>query len=102
MKTLDTVLAKFFIKMDNNFGITGRSKSMSLRLQLLTQITIVVNFTVKHDPNRLVLIRDRLLARLQIDDAQSPHPDSHLTLNAVTKVIRSSVDECVAHRTDQF
>jgi len=44
---------------------------MTAGLQIATDVCVVVNLAVEDDPDRAVLVRERLLPRLQIDDAQA-------------------------------
>jgi len=48
--------------------------SLALALQLIAELSVVVDLAVEHHGDRPVLVVDRLVAAGQIDDAQPAHP----------------------------
>ena len=67
--------------MDDGFRVRPRAQDVALSLQHGAQLDIVIDLAVEHDPDRSVLVRDRLLARLQVDDAQAAHPQGDAILH---------------------
>jgi hypothetical protein len=58
--------------MNERLGITPGLVAVTERLELATQLDVVVDLSVEHDPDRAVFIRHRLGATLEVDDAQPP------------------------------
>src|SRR5215470_19276699 len=68
----DNVMAPLLVSMDDRFGVTVRAELMSRRNQLRAQLLEVVNFAVKNDPNRLVLIAHGLMTgRREINNREA-------------------------------
>jgi hypothetical protein len=82
---------------------------MTSTFEAVSQLAIVVNFTVKYDPYRLIFIAQRLMAAHQIDNGKPAkskrNSDLWLmeiggdTTEPMTVIIRTSVPNCVGHRT---
>ena len=70
---------------------------MAVRLQLAAEVRIVVDLAVEDDLDRTVLVPDRLIARLQVDDAQAPHRQANGTVGEEALAIGAAVGERVAH-----
>jgi hypothetical protein len=45
-------------------------------LELAPQVAVVVDLAVEDDPDGAILVADRLLAVVEIDDAQPPHAEA--------------------------
>src|SRR5271166_4371451 len=70
---LYTVVPIFLIEMNDRFGVAARAVVMTLRFKLSSELGVVVNFPIEDDPNIAVLVRNWLMTRLDIDDAQTAH-----------------------------
>ena len=58
--------------MDDDFGVRVGAERVTAREQFGADLGEVVNLAVEDDLDRAVLVRERLIARGQIDDAQAP------------------------------
>src|SRR5262249_60057357 len=67
---VDAVLAVFFIQKEDRFGVAVGSITMAAMFQLGTEMRIVVNFTIKNNPDGAVLIGHRLMPPGNINDAE--------------------------------
>ena len=56
--------------MKNHLGIRARAESVAFARQLRAQFDVVENLAVERDPDRAVLVRHRLLAAGEVDNAQ--------------------------------
>src|SRR5579863_7920298 len=83
--------------MNDRLRVALRRERVAARQQIAAQIAIVVNLAVKDNPDRLVLVRDRLVARMQVDNAEPPHPDRTPAIEMKPVVIRSPVPNGRAH-----
>ena len=72
-KIVDTVIPVFFIKMDDSLRIAPGVKRVAFALQVSFQFRIVEDFPVEDDPDRPVLVVNRLLSSPYIDDGKPPH-----------------------------
>ena len=97
---LDTPVAEILVEMDDALGVGVRPKAMAGGFEPRPQLPEVVQLAVVDDPNRLVLVRDRLLAGVKIDDRQPPHSESDTTIDEVTVIVGSSVTDDIAHRAE--
>src|SRR3989442_3379999 len=107
--------------MHDHLGVRTGPKAVTLRLQLGDQGVEVVDLTVEGDPDRPVLVRERLLAGREVDDREPPVAEPHVAaaafdagayrhgiagplpaarLGAVQKIsfaVRTSVNEGASH-----
>ena len=64
---------------------------MAPGLQLRPQLNVVENFPVENNPHGPVLIGNRLLARVQVDDTQARVTESNRALKIDAKLIRATM-----------
>src|SRR5262245_51714059 len=62
------------------------------------QFLIVVDLAVEHDPDRPILVADRLLAAVEIDDSQTAHPQSGAWAEVDAFFVGTAVHQHPAHR----
>ena len=60
------------VEVREDLRVALRAEGMALVDELGTQLAVVVDLAVLHDGDRAVLVRQRLVARLQVDDRQAP------------------------------
>jgi len=70
VETADAVRAILLVRVHQNFGIGSRAKGVAEGLQPSAQGLEVVDLAIESAPNRAVLILDRLITGLEIDDAE--------------------------------
>jgi hypothetical protein len=83
--------------MNDGFGITASTVMMPFTFQLDAQLLMVVDLAVENDPDVGSFVADRLMSRLNIYDAQTPHGQSHILVQKETVVIRSTVCDPPIH-----
>jgi hypothetical protein len=69
-------------------------------LQPLAQVAIVVDLAVLHDLDAAVLVADRLVRSLQVDDGQAARGERHGLLREHTGAVGAAMDERLVHRVD--
>src|SRR5213080_3880323 len=74
---------------------------MPRRPELLAQLAIVVDLAVQHDRHGPVLVEDRLVSRVQVDDAQPLDAESHAALTMDACGVRPTMPDHRAHPGDQ-
>ena len=88
--------------MDDRFRVTSCAVAMTLGFKLRAQFCVIVNFTVKDDPEALVFIGNRLMSGLNVDDAEPPHREAHIAFNEKTFVVRSSMHNLAVHARENI
>ena len=91
------VAAVLFIQVDNRFRVASRAIAVATGFQFGAQLHMVIDFTVEDDPKALVLIRNRLMASLYIDDAEPPHGKSDIPLHEKTVIIGAAMGDLAIH-----
>jgi hypothetical protein len=74
---------------------------MPTLLEFGAQFREIVNLAVENDPNGSVFVKNRLVAARQVDDAQAPHSKAGSALDENPLVIRSPMDNRLAHVVDR-
>src|SRR5438552_14050604 len=63
-------LAVLLVQVEQHLGVAARAESMAGPLELAPQLAVVVDLAVLDDVNRPVLVPDRLVAGLEVDDRE--------------------------------
>ena len=71
VQALDEGGPLLLVEVDEDFGVGAGAEMVPLRLELGTEVGIVVDLAVEDRPHRAVLVRDRLPAIGEADDAQA-------------------------------
>ncbi len=73
---------------------------MAPGFQQVAKLLVVVDLAVEDDPHGSVFVRNRLVAVVQIDDAQTPHAQGNAVAEVNAFVVWSAVDHGAAHPAD--
>ena len=84
--------------MDDHFRVRLGLEYVPLAQQKRAQLLIVVDFSVKNNPDRAVFIGKRLVTALEIDDGEPTEAECDWTGYVVPLVIRAAVRDRVRHR----
>ncbi len=95
---IDKCIAEFLVQVGQYLGIAFRDELKSVFLQLRTHLAVVVQLAVHHHDDRPVLAKHRLVARLQIDDRQPPHPQRDRLIRPQPLRIRPAMHDSLTHR----
>jgi hypothetical protein len=98
---LNTFVSVFFVQMDDSFRIAFSAVAVATRLEIFSQILVVINFTVEDDPNVFVFIAKRLMASLNVDDAEAAHRQPHVLFDKEAIIVRPAVDDLLIHSGEQ-
>jgi hypothetical protein len=74
---------------------------MASVLELGSELLEVVNFSVENDPDGSVLVKHRLVASSQIDDAKAAHTEARSVFDEDAFVIRTAVHNSLAHAVNR-
>jgi len=83
--------------VEQHLGIAVGPELTAVGLQSIPELAIVVNLAVEHDLERAVGAAHRLLSGLQIDDGEPPVRQTDARIRPYTRIIRTSMHECVVH-----
>ena len=100
VEPVDTGRTVLLIGVDDDFCIRVGGELVALCLQLLPQLTVVVDLTVENNRDATVLAPDRLMASDEIDNAEPPYAETHGTIEEEPFVVGSPVHDRVAHRLE--
>ncbi len=95
-----TLLTVFLISMQNRLGIRFRLKTVSLGLQLMTDVLMVINLPIENDGAGAVFVIDWLRAGHQIDDAETAHTQANVSADMKSFIIRAAMRNDIAHALD--
>ena len=87
--------------MDDDLGVGVRIKRVTLADEVFLDLREVVDLPIEDDPDRLILIVDRLMAGRQVDDAQPAHAQGGLPVDIEPFVVGPAVDDDVGHPLEQ-
>ena len=73
---------------------------MAGALELVPQLAVVVELAVLDDGDPAVLVRDRLIAGLEVDDREPPSGKPHRAFGEGPVGVGPAVDERRAHRRE--
>jgi hypothetical protein len=67
------------------------SKGVSTRSEVVAQLNVIVNLPIEDERRSAVVGEHRLVPALDIDDAETTHPEARLTLLPLVAVVRTSM-----------
>jgi len=77
--------------MQDHFGVRVGFEAMAARFQFGPQLDVIEDLAVVDDPQRAVLVRDRLLARGEIENAQTGITQANVLVAVDAELIRAAV-----------
>ena len=95
---MQTIVAPLFIGPQYHFGVGMSFKAISLGLQFFAQVQEVVNFSIEDDPAVFLIVGDRLMTAVKIDDTQAGHGDRRVFELRLTPIVGTAMLDCHAHR----
>jgi hypothetical protein len=92
----------FLVEVDQYLSVGGAGESVSALLQPGAKLGVIVDLAVQDSEYRCSLVRERLMAAFDVDDAEAPstQSDAMFAIEIGAFVIRTSVDERAIHRSD--
>src|SRR5260370_38103383 len=70
---------------------------MPLRQKFRRELAVVIDLTIEDDPEGSVFVGQRLVAGLQVDDAQTTHPDAETAVRVKPAAIRPATGQHLSH-----
>src|SRR5436189_4278817 len=91
------VRAELVPGVNDGFSITVGIKLVTELFELGAQLAIVVNLAVENNPRGAILIVNRLVAALEIDDRQATHCQTDALTKIEAVIVRPTVTNCAVH-----
>src|SRR6187402_2428381 len=83
--------------MNDHLGVAVRLEAVSLRLQCGAQGTVVIDLSIEDHADAAVLVEDRLLPAMEVDDGQAPHRQAHGAVEVMSGAVRTATLDAVIH-----
>ena len=90
--------ALVLVEVDEDLGVTLGAERVPPGLEPVPQRGEVVDLAVEDRPDRAVLVGERLMASLQVNDRQPAKPQRCVVVPIGSRVVRTAVDNPVHHR----
>src|SRR5664280_119341 len=84
------------VEVRDHLGVAVAREAVTLGRELRPQLAVVVDLAVLRDPDAAVLVRQRLVARLQIDDRKAPRRDT----DAAAQECALAIGTCLLYTSD--
>ena len=87
--------AEILVEMKRDLAVRARAQAMPALFELAPHAFVIVELAIDDDPGGLVLVRDRLIAGLKIDDAEARVSEAGLPMrrDPGSLAVRSTVME---------
>src|SRR5690606_28499255 len=92
------VCAQLFVEVDYHLGVALGGEGVPISLQAALQVPIVVDLAVEDNAYRSVLVMDRLISGLQVDDPEPLDRDSGTLGRENPARIGAAMVDRLAHR----
>src|SRR6266540_3378959 len=92
----------FLIQVRNDLGVATSSELVSGSLQSAPYVGVVVQLPVLDGPDLAALVRERLMATRDVDDAEPPHTKRDAVAHVGPAVIGTAVRHRIGHPIEDF
>jgi hypothetical protein len=96
-QVLHAINSVFFVRVHNYFGIGVRTEAVPAGFKTLAQFLKVVDLPVEDDPDRTILVGNRLLSTFHVDDAEPPHAKGDVPCGQYALIVRPAMKNAGAH-----
>ena len=97
---LGEALAVLLVQVHEHLGVAARREPVPGPLELEPELAVVVELAVLNDRDPAVLVRDRLVARREVDDGEAPGSEADAPVEVRAVGVRPALDEGCAHRRE--
>src|SRR5262249_14084206 len=99
---MDTVCSEVLVEVNDDLGIRVGVEAVPPALEFRTKPREVVNLTVEDHPDAFVFVMHGLVTASQIDDTQPSHSETDAILRVNAFVVRTAVNDRLAHPMDDL
>ena len=90
---LDEALAVLLVQVRHELDVADAAKRVALRLELGAELAVVVELAVDDRDDVAALVRDRLVAGLEVDDREPPHREPGALAEPAALAVRTAVSQ---------
>src|SRR6202022_867451 len=94
---LHAIAAIFLVEVNNRFGVAASAVAVPLGLEIGAQVGVVIDFAVVDNPDVMVFVGKRLMAGLNVNNAQPPHGQTDIFLDEKPFVVGSAMHNALIH-----
>jgi hypothetical protein len=88
--------------MDDDFGVGLGLEDVALGEEKFTEFLIVVDFPVENDPYGAILVRDGLVAGVEVNDGETTKAEADWAGKIKPFVVRAAMLDGVGHGLEEF
>src|SRR5205823_8199219 len=92
------VVAVLLVQVDEDLGVAARAEAVAGGLELPPELLVVVDLAVLDDVDGAVLVRDRLVARLEVDDREPAGGERDAAVEERPVAVGPAMPQRRAHR----
>src|SRR5215211_2210324 len=100
-QVVDAAVPELLVEVDDHLGVGSGREAMSQRLQLPAELAVVVDLAVLNHDDALVLVEDRLVAGLEVDDRQALDTEPHSVFAEGPAGVGTAVLDHLAHPLEE-
>ena len=92
--------APLLVRVRDHLGVAVRAEAVAGARELVRELRVVVDLAVLHDDDASVLVRDRLVAGVEVDDREAPRGEPDRAVDERAVRVGAAVNERRAHRRE--
>ena len=96
----DAVFPVLFVRMNDGFGVRVGREFVPFLFQLFPKFRVVVYFPIEDDPDTPILVGNRLVSCLEVNDLEAPHSETDIAVQKEAFIVRAPVREGIGHSPD--
>lgn len=97
---VEEAVAEFFIEVDQDLDIGAGAEAVALVRQFVPQLPIIEYLAVADEEYAAVLVRQRLVAGRQVDDAQPAEAEPDAVIEKLAAIVRTPMRKRPCHGFD--
>ena len=101
-EAIDRAVAPLLVRVHDHLGVRVRAEPVAVRLELGADLGEVVDLAVEDDPDRAVLVRQRLIAGRKVDDAETTVAEADALADVEPVGVGAAVRDDARHRGEAF
>src|SRR5690606_28219862 len=97
-QVVDEIDAVLLVEVGDDLGVGTGAEVVTARFEITAQFGMVVDLAVEGDPDGVVLVGNRLVAALKVDDAQSAKTKAAGATDEAAVVVGTAMGDGLLHR----
>src|SRR6185436_20319839 len=89
------------VSVEQTLGVRVRAETPAARFEAAAQLAVVVNLAVERDREAAVVGGDRLMAVLDVDDAETAHAERDGAVDELSAVVGTAMPHRLAHAAQE-